>query len=403
MKPTPSTTVVAFDARYINDKYHGIGRHAYNLLDILTRMDTDRRYLAYYHPEYLNTRFDLSHLQQRPNLEFRPVHLPLYSPREPLAWPGLLVRDGVDIFHSPYVLLPLLAPVKSIMTVHDLIFERYPAYRPRGVLQRFYQPVTRLGLQKARAVLTVSEATAVDMQAFYHVAEKRIRVIGNAIDPLFRPEHDAQKIAEVRARYNLPQHFILTVGAGRPHKNVEVLVDAFAHLVEWPEMKLVAVGELDTRFPDSVGARIATYDIADRVLRPGMIRESDLPVVYGLADIFVFPSLIEGFGLPPLEAMACGTPVVTSDTPAIAEVVADAALTFDGRNARQLAAILHMLLTDVRLQSALRERGLKRASTFSWERVGRETLNAYDLLEADRSRKAKVWDKAREPIAYESI
>ncbi len=383
MKTTTNGTV-AFDARYINDKYHGIGRHAYNLLDILTELDTKRRYLAYYNPDYPNTRFDLSRLQQRSNLEMRPVHLPLYSPREQLVWPWLLARDRVDIFHSPYVLLPLLAPVKSIMTVHDLIFERYPAYRPHGILQRFYQPVTRLGIRKARCVLTVSEATGQDMQAFYHVDKKRIRVIGNALDPLFKPEHDPQKIAAVRARYNLPQHFILTVGAGRPHKNVELLVDAFAHLTALPETKLVAVGELDKRFPDSVGACIAANDIAQRVLRPGMIRESDLPVVYSLADIFVFPSLVEGFGLPPLEAMACGTPVVASDIPAVAEVVADAALTFDGRDARQLAAILNMLLTDTTLQATLRERGLKRAATFTWERVGRETLNAYDLLDSMR-------------------
>jgi glycosyltransferase involved in cell wall biosynthesis len=188
----------------------------------------------------------------------------------------------------------------------------------------------------------------------------------------------------VRERYDLPEHFILTVGAGRPHKNVEVLVDAFAQLVgtsDLPALKLVAVGELDRRFPDRVGEHIQAHKIEARVIRPGMIHERDLPVVYSMADVFVQPSLVEGFGLPPLEAMACGTLVVTSNAAAVAEVVGDAALTFDGRDVGQLAELLRRVLTDNALQSTLRERGKARAATFTWERVGRKVLAAYDDLE----------------------
>jgi glycosyltransferase involved in cell wall biosynthesis len=378
------TSVVAFDARYINDRYHGIGRHAYSVLDALTKLDTGRRYVAFYHPAYPNTRFDLAALAERANLELRAVDLPLYTPREQVMWPRLLAHDAVDIFHSPYVLLPLLAPVKSIMTVHDLIFERYPAYRPQGMLRHFYQPVTRMGIRKAKCVFTVSEATSIDMQDFYQVEQARVRVIGNAYDPLFKPVEDPGRVAEVRDRYNLPTHFILTVGAGRPHKNVEVLVDAFAQLVatlDMPELKLVAVGELDRRFPDRVGEHIQAHEIEARVIRPGMIHERDLPVVYSMADVFVQPSLVEGFGLPPLEAMACGTPVVTSNAAAVVEVVGDAALTFDGQDAGQLAEFLRRVLLDEALHSALRERGKAHATAFTWERVGRKVLAAYDDLE----------------------
>src|SRR5215472_16527494 len=114
---------VAFDARYVNDRYHGIGRHAYNLLDALTRLDSDRRYLVYYHPDYRNARFDIEKLKERSNIELRPIRLPLYLPSEQLIWPTLLARAQADLFHSPYVVLPLLARIKSAMTVHDLILE----------------------------------------------------------------------------------------------------------------------------------------------------------------------------------------------------------------------------------------------------------------------------------------
>jgi glycosyltransferase involved in cell wall biosynthesis len=373
---------VAFDARYVNDQYHGIGRHAYNLLDALTRLDPDRRYLAYYHPGYRNTRFNMETLRKRSNVELQPIRLPLYLPSEQLVWPILLARARADLFHSPYVVLPLLAPIRLIMTIHDLIFERYPEYRPRSHLQRFYHPITQLGTKRADLVLTVSESTSRDVQEYYHVNRASIHAIGNAVDPAFHREFDLARLAAVRKRYSLPDHFILTVGAGRPHKNIETLVEAFARLDPSLAPKLVIGGRLDPHFPDSVSARIHAHGIVSRVVRLDMIREDDLPVVYNLADVFVFPSLIEGFGLPPLEAMACGTPVLASTASAVSEVVGDAALAFDARDPEQLATLLSRALTDIALRTTLSRRGLERVRVFTWERVARETLQAYASIEA---------------------
>lgn len=369
--------IVAFDARYVNDWYQGIGRHAYNLLEALTRLDPDRRYLAYYHPDYPNTRFNMELLRERSNVELRPIRLPLYLPHEQLVWPVLLARARADLFHSPYVVLPLLARTRLAMTVHDLIYELYPESRPRNYLQRFYFPITRLGLKRADLVFTVTKSSSHDIQAYYRVNRERIHVIGNAVDPTFRRESDPARLAAVRERYGLPEHFILTVGAGRPYKNVETLVEAFARIDPSLAPALVIGGVLDRHFPDRVGARIHALSIARRVLRPGMIREADLPAVYSLADVFVFPSLIEGFGLPPLEAMACGTPVLASTTPAISEVVGDAALTFDARDPEQLATVLSRALDDTALRTTLSRRGLERVRAFTWERVARKTLQAY--------------------------
>ena len=377
-----SIRIVAFDARYVNDRYQGIGRHAYNLLEALTRLDPGRRYLAFYHPDYRNTRFNMEVLRERSNVELRPIRLPLYLPHEQLVWPLLLTRARADLFHSPYVVLPLLARTRMVMTMHDLIYELHPEYRPRNYLQRLYFPITRLGTRRADLVFTVTESSSRDIQAYYHLNRERIKVIGNAVDPTFRRENDPARLAAVRERYGLPEHFMLTVGAGRPYKNVETLVEAFARLDPSLAPALVIGGELDRRFPDGVGARIQALNVASRVIRPGMIREADLPVVYSLADVFVFPSLIEGFGLPPLEAMACGTPVLASTTPAVSEVVGDATLAFDARDPEQLATVLHRALVDTALRTTLSRRGLEHARAFTWESVARKTLQAYATIEA---------------------
>lgn len=374
---------VAFDARYVNDRYHGIGRHAYNLLDALTRLDPERHYLAYYHPGYRNTRFDMEILRERSNVELRPIRLPLYLPSEQLIWPILLTQARADLFHSTYVVLPLLARIRSVMTVYDLILERHLEYRPRSHLQRFYRLVTQLGIKRADLVFTLSEATRCDIQAYYRVNPARIHVTSSGVDSTtFKRASNPVCLAAVRKHYSLPERFILAVGAGRPHKNIETLVEAFARLDPVLAPTLVIAGEQDPRFPDGVSARIHAHGIEDRVVRPGMIQEADLPVVYSLADVFVFPSLVEGFGLPPLEAMACGTPVLASTTQAVAEAVGDAALTFDARDPEQLATVLSRALTDTALRITLSHRGTERVQAFTWERVARETLRGYASIEA---------------------
>ncbi len=373
---------VAFDARYANDQYHGFGRHAYNLLEALTRLDPDRCYLAYYHPDYRNTRFDMEMLRKRANVELRPIRLPLYLPSEQFVWPVLLAKAGADLFHSPYVVLPLLARVKLVMTVHDLILEHYPEYRPRSYLQRFYRPITQLGIKRADRVLTVSESSSRDIQAYYHVNPAHIHVTSSGVDSTsFKRESNQAHLTAVRERYSLPDHFILTVGAGRPHKNIEILVEALARIDPSLVPPLVIGGEPDSRFPDGVSACIHAHGLESRVIRPGRIREIDLPAVYSLADVFVFPSLVEGFGTPPLEAMSCGTPVIASTASAVSEVVGDAALTFGARDADQLATLLSKVLADTTLQNTLKQRGLERVQAFTWEHVARETLKAYASIE----------------------
>jgi len=189
---------VAFDARYINDRYHGIGRYAYNLLDALIRLDPDRRYLVFYHPDYPNTRFNMEALREHDNAELRPIQVPLYAPTEQFVWSFLLAQSRADLFHSPYVVLPLLTRIRSVQTIHDLIFEHYPEYRPRGILKNFYRPVTQLGITRAHLVLTVSASTKHEIETYYRVSRERIHVTGNGVDAGFKRENDAGRPATVR-------------------------------------------------------------------------------------------------------------------------------------------------------------------------------------------------------------
>ncbi len=368
---------IAFDARYVCDRFHGIGRHAYGLLEALSRLDTGRRYLVYFDPSAPNHRFDFGTLAARTNVDLRPIQLPLYLPTEQLIWPMLLRRERVSIFHSPYVFLPLLGRGARVMTVHDLIFERFPQYMPRRWWYLVYRTVTALGILRSAAVLTVSHASRVDLQRYYPSARNKVHVIGNAVDPRFRRVVDPPQLDRTRRRYRLPERFILTVGAGRPHKNVAAVVEALAHLDASVAPTLVVAGERDHRFPENLAERIQALDLGNRVLQTGAIHEADLPALYSLAEAFVFPSLVEGFGLPPLEAMACGTPVVASTAPAVAEVVGDAALTVDARDPRQLAGALQRVLYDAGLRTEFSRRGVARARAFSWDQVARATLKAY--------------------------
>jgi glycosyltransferase involved in cell wall biosynthesis len=269
-----------------------------------------------------------------------------------------------------------------VITIHDLTLEQYPEYRPREYLHWLYRTAARLSVKRASLVLTVSAFTGREVRAYYGADAARVRVTGNAVDPSFHREQDMDRLAAVRERYGLPPRFVLAVGVGRPHKNLEVLVAAFARLDPALAPALVLAGEVDRRFPDGVAACIDAAGLGDRVLRPGIIREADLRALYSLADVFAFPSLAEGFGLPPLEAMACGTPVVAANSPAVSETVGDAALLFDPRDPSGLTEQLSRALRDSQLRVSLIRRGVERAGGFTWERVAKQTLQAYASLES---------------------
>lgn len=367
---------VAFDARFVNDQYHGIGRHAYNLIESLTRLDPDQEYQVYYDPSRANSRFDFARLRVRDNVRLVATRIPILLPTEQLIWPRILNAARVRLFHSPYVTVPLLA-CRPVMTVHDLIFERFPHYMPQRGMRAFYRAMTAISLARSRLVLTVSESSARDIHQYYSVGHRKLRVIGNGVDPAFRADLPSSALEAVRARYRLPEKFALAVGAGRPHKNLGVLIDALARIEPTVLPAVVIAGSHDTRFPDEVSERMARLGVASRVVRPGAVREEDLPALYALASVLVFPSIVEGFGLPMLEAMACGTVVAASSAPSVREIAGDAAVFFDPHKADELAACVRGLMLDGDVRARQRERGLTHAAMFTWDRVATAALEGY--------------------------
>jgi glycosyltransferase involved in cell wall biosynthesis len=289
-----------------------------------------------------------------------------------------------ELFHATEHLLPPLGNTPTVLTVHDLIFERYPRYHKRGNYL-YLRAAMPLYCQRASAIVAISESTRRDLVSFYHVPESKIHVITEAAALDFAPR-SAEQVAEVRARYGLPERYILAVGTLEPRKNLSRLIDACGPLFDRGIVDdLVLVGSRGW-LVDEFDAHLAASRWRKRVILPGFVQELDLPAVYAGATITAQPSLYEGFGLPVLEAMACGSPVCSSSTSSLPEVGGDAARYFDPLSVEDMTTTLAEVAGDDTLRRQMRERGLIRAATFSWERTARETLALYEQVIAERGR-----------------
>jgi glycosyltransferase involved in cell wall biosynthesis len=314
---------------------------------------------------------------------------------EKLVWeqfsgPAAARKAGVDLFHVPYFAPPLYAHTPIIVTIHDVIPLRLPAYRAGAKVAAYMHLVAR-AVHKASLVITVSQHAKQDIIDVLHIPAERIRVIYEAAGEEYIPVADAQTVARVRERYGVGEQYIFYLGGLDSRKNVLQLVRAFAHLctqLHNPDVQLLISGnpakQAGSFFPDPRPVA-QELGVADRVIYR-FVEDEDKSAMYSGASLFVFPSLYEGFGLPPLEAMSCGAAVVCSNRTSLPEVVGDAALTVDPNDTLALAEAMHRVLTDHSLQDDLRRRSLQRAAQFSWRRAAMETMAAYEEAYA-RSRK----------------
>ncbi|RME35317.1 MAG: glycosyltransferase family 1 protein [Thermoflexia bacterium] len=285
--------------------------------------------------------------------------------------------QGVDLFHATEHLLPRLSSVRTVFTLHDLIFLFYPeTHKP---LNRWFLTLMMPRfLRAADAVIAVSECTKRDAVRAYGIPEEKITVIYEGVSPRFRPA-SPEAIQAVRAKYRLPERFILYVGTIEPRKNLTALLEAYAALQSRNTQhaaRLVIVGKKGWLY-GGFFRRLRELGLEERVHFTGYVPDGDLPAIYSAADLFVFPSLYEGFGLPVLEAMACGVPVVCSNTSSLPEVAGDAALLADPTDIRALVAAMERALTDEALRASLRARGLERARQFTWEEAAKRTVEVY--------------------------
>jgi glycosyltransferase involved in cell wall biosynthesis len=403
------------DARTATPHFPGIGRYVTNLARALVPLLTpDERLTLLHDPAYPVS------LPPSDAVRTIPLSVSPFSLRQQWATPRMLrsraltaderrttkdehppssvFRPSSIIYHSPYIAMPYWPGIPALLTVYDLIPVRYPAYSsPRA--RFFIRWMTRLALRAVRHVIAISEFTRRDFMAEFGLRPEQITAIPLAADPIFQPQ-PPEAVAAVCARYDLPERFVLYLGSNKPHKNLMRLVAAWQmanskwHLAY---SSLVIAGTWDERYPEarelanSSGAKISPnsgqHPVSSNQLPVwlGPVPEADLPALYSAATAFVFPSLYEGFGLPALEAMACGTPVICSNTSSLPEVAGDpaagagpsAALLVDPLEAAALADALRLVLTDDGLRAELRRRGLARTARFTWTQTAAATLAIY--------------------------
>ncbi len=306
-----------------------------------------------------------------------------YSLREQYRLPYALRRVRAQLFHAPHYVLPPLTPCRSVVTIHDLIHLRFPEYLPNRLAYAYARAVIWSAIRRSDRVLTVSEASKRDILRYFNVSAAKVEVIPNAIDERFGLAPSDEEIALVRERYMLNDPFLLYAGNIKPHKNLERLIEAFGLLRArgFDRVKLLIIGDQVTKYA-ALRRAVHRCKLHTHVRFFGFVPDRMLAVLYRLADAFVFPSLYEGFGLPPLEAMASGTPVITSNVSAMPEVVGDAALLVDPYDTGAIAGALERVLADPALRADLSARGLARAREFSWERSIRRIRDVYQEVSA---------------------
>ena len=363
---------IGIDARKLHD--FGIGTYIRNLLNQLARLDKHTEFVLLCREE---DRAALASLG--PNFHPMVEHAGHYSVSEQWRVPLALRRARVSLFHAPHYVLPRLVNVRSVVTIHDCIHLMFPQYLPNPLAYRYARTSIAVAARRATRVMTVSESSKRDILRFVDIPAEKIDVIHNAYDERFGVEPQEDDVVRVRERYQLHGPFVLYAGTVKPHKNLERLIEAF-HLVRQrglDDLTLVLIGDEISKYT-ALRRAVHRYHLHKQVRFLGYMPQDTLAVMYRLARVFVFPSLYEGFGLPPLEAMASGTPVVTSNVSSLPEVVGDAALLVDPHEPAAIAEGIERVLTDDALARTLRARGLQRAGHFSWEASIRRVREIYD-------------------------
>lgn len=358
--------LVSFSQTYRNA---GVSRFTYALLDSLIHYNEDQHYIAFISQREAAAAA-ASPLQDSDRIQLVPGAWPTDRPLQRILWeqtvlPAELRRLDVDVFHSPVNVLPEYVPCASVVTVHDLAFMRYPQYfRPA---RRNYQRVfTARSVRHATLTVAVSESTKRDLIEYFHVPEDCVRVIYSAIDPIFRPVEDATELAEFRTRHGLPPRYLLYLGTLEPRKNLVGLVEAYARLrngdAETPPLVLAGAKGW---YYQPLFERINSLGMQQHITFAGYVAREEQPLWYAGAELFIYPSFYEGFGLPVAEALACGTPTITSNVSSLPEAGGSIATLVDPNDWDALAHTMRVALADPSARARALDEGPRWASRFS--------------------------------------
>lgn len=365
---------IGIDIRILSFHHNkaGIYQYVYNLVSNLLSVDAQNEYIllstirGFRGDEKIS-----SHFVRRFSGRLSTLFL------EKLSVPVEVLIGKINIFHGPCFFIPRSLSSKSIVTIHDLLPFRHPEFLPVK-WNNAVKKSTYASVKKADSIIAVSDYTKNEIMDLFKIPGERIRVIHNGISPIFKQVKDQSKINDVKAKYGVNGPYLLFVGNIEPKKNIEKLIRAFVMLRNETDYKysLLIAGGKAWHYP-KVRDLVRELQISNEIIFTDVVEDDELPHLYSGAELFVFPSLHEGFGIPVIEAMSCGTPVVTSNATSIPEIAGDAALLIDPSSESEIAEAMHKILSSSIIRGQLIKKGIERAKKFSWEKTSLETLKLY--------------------------
>ncbi|MDF1498224.1 MAG: glycosyltransferase family 1 protein [Patescibacteria group bacterium] len=381
---TPKSKTIGIDARMFGYAQTGIGNYIRHLLEYIFEQDRINNYVIFLMPE----EFDDFLI---PNERIRKVKVTSrwYSWKEQLLFPYQIYKENLDLMHFTHFNSPILYFKKTIVTIHDITPYFFPGHKMKSLIRRLgFKTVFFFSVKKASKVIAVSNNTKNNIIKYFKIKENKVKVIYEGTDKQFQVINDNDKIEKFRKKYNIIKPYIFYTGVWRNHKNLVGLIQAFGILKKKYNLDfdLVLGGKEDSYYPE-VRKTWEKLGLENDIITPGFINQKDIPLFYNDAEVFIIPSFYEGFGLIGLEAMACGTPVVSSNTTSLPEILGDAAIYFDPKNPKEMAKKIKLVLNDKKLYNKLIKKGFNQISKYSWNKMGKETLKIYKNNCNKKSRK----------------
>lgn len=375
---------IGIDARFFGgEQSKGLGRYTQKLIEHLAKTDTKNEYVIFLQPESI-PKWNIN------NQHFHIVPAPYhwYSFSEQLGMPWKIWRAKVDVMHFPHFNVPLFYRKPFVVTIHDLIINHFPTERATTLGPLLYtfkhmagQLVMHHAVKFSQRIITVSEFSKNDIVNYYHINPEKVVVTYEASEPAQEDDHRSQET--VLQKYHIHKPYILYIGNAYPHKNLEIMIDVMKQYKQTHKelpWQMVFVGKEDY-FYARLKQLAWSKNVDDHTIFTGFVPDNDLPYLYRGALAYIFPSLYEGFGLPPLEAMTYGTPVLAANASCLPEILGDAALYFDSADVSAIIGAIHRVIEDAELRQALAERGFAQVQRYSWHRMMEQTLNVYGEYE----------------------
>ncbi|MEI6040019.1 MAG: glycosyltransferase family 1 protein [Candidatus Berkelbacteria bacterium] len=367
---------IGIDARLYRTSVAGIGRYSQNLIENLAKIDHENQYILLMTPEDAKE-FKNSNLQF-PNAKVVVTDIPHYSLAEQIYLPKILKAQKCDLWHFLNFNVPVGFKGKFVVTIHDLTLFFYEGRQKKNFIYKLgYKYIFGQACRNAKKIVAVSESTKRDILDVFKTPTNKVKVVYEAADDKTFVKVSDDLLEKMRQTYKIgEQSIILYVGQWRPHKNLTGLIEAFELLRKDMLVKLVIVGKVDPAFPEVSEAIDKSPNMSD-IIKTGFVSEEELAAWYKLATVFVFPSFYEGFGLPGLEAMAAGIPVVSSDRTSLPEIYDQGAIYFNPSDSMDMKDKIKSIIIDPILKKKLIEEGRKVVEKFSWEKTAQETLSIY--------------------------